>query len=427
MNEELESLLDLASRRGISHAEIYQVSSQSQPVFFEGNRLKQLESSQSVGTALRLWEDNRPGLAVAYGTIEPELLIDKAIALSQLNTPEIIELAPPRQVTYDLTGVKASVQDLIAYGDRAVTQLREEYPELICSAELEFEEESITLINSQGLYCHYHESGLSYSLGAELIRGEDFLGIFDGEYSREQLNFEPLIESIIRRLDWAKRNVSPPQGKVPVILTANAAPLLWETVSSALNAKRVKEKSSPWSNLQQELVISEQITLSQQPELQPYDCPFDDEGMATQRLDLITNGVLNQFYGDRTISRELNLKPTGNGFRPALDSYPSPSLVNLIVASGQNSFDELITKLDNGIIVDQMLGGGADISGDFSVNVDLGYRVKNGKIIGRIKDTAIAGNVYQILKQIVALGNDTIWNGSCFTPSLIVEGISVVG
>jgi PmbA protein len=427
MNEELESLLDLASRRGISHAEIYQVSSQSRPVFFEGNRLKQLESSQSVGTALRLWQDNRPGLAVAYGRIEPELLIDKAIALSQLNTPEIIELAPSRQVTYDLTGIKASVEDLIAYGDRAITQLREEYPELICSAELEFEEESITLINSQGLYCHFHESGLSYSLGAELIRGEDFLGIFDGEYSRGQLNFEPLIESIIRRLDWAKRNVSPPQGKVPVILTANAATLLWSTVSSALNAKRVKEKSSPWSNLQQELVISEQITLSQQPELPPYDCPFDDEGMATQKLDLITNGVLNQFYGDRTISRELNLKPTGNGFRPALDSYPSPSLVNLVVASGQDSFEELITKLDNGIIVDQILGGGADISGDFSVNVDLGYRVKNGKIIGRVKDTAIAGNVYQILKQVVALGNDSIWNGSCFTSSLIVEGIYVVG
>jgi PmbA protein len=427
MNEALESLLQLVSRRGISHAEVYQVSSQSQPVFFEGNRLKQLESSQSVGTALRLWQDNRPGLAVAYGTIEPDLLIDKAIALSQLNAPEIIELAPPRQVTYDLTGVGASVPDLITYGDRAIARLRKEYPELICSAELEFEQESITLINSQGLYCHYHESGLSYSLGAELIRGEDFLGIFDGEYSKEKLNLNPVIENIIRRLDWAKYNVNPPQGNIPAILTANAATLLWETVSSALNAKRVKENSSPWSNLQQELVISEQITLSQQPELQPYDCPFDDEGMATQRLNLITKGVLNQFYCDRTIARELNLKPTGNGFRPALDSYPSPSLVNLIVASGENSFDELITKLDNGIIVDQILGGGADISGDFSVNVDLGYRVENGNITGRIKDTAIAGNVYQILKQIVALGSDAIWNGSCFTPSLIVEGISVVG
>lgn len=427
MNEELELLLDLASRRGISHAEVYQVSSQSQPVFFEGNRLKQLESSQSMGTALRLWQEHRPGLAVAYGKIDPELLIDKAIALSQLNAPEIIDLAPPRQVTYDLTGVGASVQDLIAYGDRAITRLREECPELICSAELEFEQERVTLINSQGLSCHYYETGLSYSLGAELIRGEDFLGIFDGEYSKEKLNLDPVIEGIIQRLNWAKHNVNPPQGNIPVIFTPNTATLLWETVSSALNAKRVKEKSSPWSNLQQELVISEQISLSQQPELQPYDCPFDDEGMATQKLDLISNGVLNQFYGDRTISRELNLKPTGNGFRPSLDSYPSPSLVNLIVASGQHSFEELITKLDNGIIVDQILGGGADISGDFSVNIDLGYRVANGKITGRVKDTAIAGNVYQILKQIVALGSDAIWNGSCFTPSLIVEGISVVG
>jgi PmbA protein len=427
MNEELELLLGLVSRRGISHAEVYQVSSQSQPVFFEGNRLKQLESSQSMGTALRLWQDHRPGLAVAYGKIEPELLIDKAIALSQLNAPEIIELAPPRQVTYDLTGVGASVQDLIAYGDRAITRLREEYPELICSAELEFEQESITLLNSQGLYCHYYESGLSYSLGAELIRGEDFLGIFDGDYSKEQLNLDPLIEGIIRRLDWAKYNVDPPLGNIPVILTANVATLLWETVSSALNAKRVKEKSSPWSNLEQELVVSEQISLSQQPELQPYDCPFDDEGMATQKLNLITQGVLNQFYCDRAIARELNLKPTGNGFRPALDSYPSPSLVNLIVASGKDSLDELIIKLDNGIIVDQILGGGADISGDFSVNVDLGYRVVNGNITGRVKDTAIAGNVYQILKQIIALGNDSIWNGSCFTSSLLVEGISVVG
>jgi PmbA protein len=427
MNEELESLLGLVSRRGISHAEVYQVSSQSQPVFFEGNRLKQLESSQSMGTALRLWQDHRPGLAVAYGKIEPELLIDKAIALSQLNAPEIIELAPPRQVTYDLTGVGASVQDLITYGDRAITRLREEYPELICSAELEFEQESITLLNSQGLYCHYYESGLSYSLGAELIRKEDFLGIFDGDYSKEQLNLDPLIEGIIRRLDWAKYNVDPPLGNIPVILTANVATLLWETVSSALNAKRVKEKSSPWSNLEQELVVSEQISLSQQPELQPYDCPFDDEGMATQKLNLITQGVLNQFYCDRAIARELNLKPTGNGFRPALDSYPSPSLVNLIVASGKDSLDELIIKLDNGIIVDQILGGGADISGDFSVNVDLGYRVVNGNITGRVKDTAIAGNVYQILKQIIALGNDSIWNGSCFTSSLLVEGISVVG
>lgn len=427
MKSELESLLRLADRRGISNAEVYRVSSQSQPVFFEGNCLKQLESSQSVGTALRLWQNNRPGLAVAYGKIDPELLVDKAIALSKLNKPEVIELAPARQAVHDLTGISTSVENLIKIGREGILKLREEYPELICSAELEFEQESTTLINSQGLYCHYDESGIAYSLGAELIREEDFLGIFDGEYSKSELNLEPIIEQIVTRLDWAKRNVDNPRGQVPVLLTANAATLLWGNVSSALNAKRVLEKSSPWNDLQQQLVISDKLSLSQQPDLQPYDCPFDDEGMPTQKLELITHGVLNQFYSDLTIARELNLAPTGNGFRPSLDSYPSPSLVNLIVESGLESFSELIAKLDNGIIVAQMLGGGADISGDFSVNVDLGYRVENGKITGRIKDTAISGNVYQILKQIVALGNDSIWNGSCFTPSLIVEGISVVG
>ncbi|WP_019508149.1 TldD/PmbA family protein [Pleurocapsa sp. PCC 7319] len=427
MNEKLESLLQLASDQGASHAEVYQVTSQSQPVFFEGNHLKQLESSQSVGTALRLWYDNRPGLAVAYGNIEPELLVSKAIALSQLNEPEIIELASARKAIYDLAGATASVEELVQLGNQAITRVREEYPEVICSAELESEQETTTLINSQGLHCQYSESALSYYIGAELVRGEDFLGIYDGEYSKEKLNIELVTEQIIQRLDWAKVNITPPQGNVPVLFTVNAATLLWDTVSSALNGKRVREKSSPWSELRQKLVVSELINLSQRPEQPPYDCPFDDEGMPTQNLDLINQGVLNQFYCDRTIARELGLEPTGNGFRPGLDSYPSPSLVNLVVAPGNDSFSELIAKLDNGVIVDQMLGSGADIGGDFSVNVDLGYRVKNGEIVGRIKDTAIAGNVYQILQQVIAVGKDANWNGSCFTPSLIVEGISVVG
>lgn len=427
MNEELELLLHLVSRRGIERAEVYQIRSQSRSVFFEGNRLKQLESSQSLGTALRLWHDRRPGLAVAYGKIDPELTIERAIALSQLNAPEPIELTPPRKAVYQSTGSSFATDELIAIGDRAITKLREEYPELIYSAELEWETETTTLINSQGLHCQFSESGLSCSLGAELVRQEDFLGIYDGEYSKHKVNLEPIIERIIQRLDWAKCNVSPPQGKISVLLTANAATLLWDTVSSALNGKRVREKSSPWSSLQQKLVVAPQIGLSQQPNLAPYDCPFDDEGMPTQKLSLITNGVLEQFYGDRATARELNLQPTGNGFRPDLDSYPTPALVNLIVASGIDSFAELVAKLDNGIIVDQILGGGADISGDFSVNVDLGYRVNNGKITGRIKDTAISGNVYQILRQSVVLGNDSLWNDSCYTPSLLVEGISVMG
>ncbi len=212
-----------------------------------------------------------------------------------------------------------------------------------------------------------------------------------------------------------------------MLFTANAATLLWDTVMMALNGKQVLEKSSPWSDRKGERVISPLLTMSQQPSIEPYSCPFDDEGTATQNLNLITQGRLDNFYCDRFVGRELGLGTTGNGFRPSLGSYPTPSLVNVIFEPGNGSLKDLITQLDNGIIVDQILGSGADISGDFSINVDLGYRVTNGEVVGRVKDTAIAGNVYNVLKEIVALGNDLSWNGSCYTPSVIVEGLSVVG
>ena len=427
MNNELEKFLQLAKESGVQDSEVYHVQSQSRPIFFEGNRLKQLESSQSEGTALRLWHKGCPGLAVAYGQVAPRILVDKAIAITELNDPQIIELAPARRSIHPDTGKRLSVEDLIDLGRDAIARIRDFYPETICSAELECETETTTLINSHGLYCQYTETSLSYSLGVELVRGEDFLGIYDGEYSKDRLNCDRVIEDILQRLHWAQTNATALTGKVPVLFTANAATLLWDTIMMALNGKQVLEKSSPWSDSKGDLVVSPLLTLSQQPRIEPYSCPFDDEGTKTQELNLITQGRLDNFYCDRFIGRELGLGTTGNGFRPSLGSYPTPSLVNVILEPGNGSLPDLIKQLDNGIIVDQILGNGADISGDFSINVDLGYRVINGEVVGRVKDTAIAGNVYTILKEIVALSRDRYWNGSCYTPSVIVEGLSIVG
>ena len=95
-----EQLIDLALRSGAQHAEVYQSRSLARPVFFEANRLKQLESSQAEGVALRLWRDGRPGLTVAYGPVEPQALVDRALAMTQLNEPEPVELANARTEHY---------------------------------------------------------------------------------------------------------------------------------------------------------------------------------------------------------------------------------------------------------------------------------------------------------------------------------------
>jgi PmbA protein len=422
-----EQLLELALQSGAQYAEVYQSRSLSRPVFFEANRLKQLESSHSEGVALRLWRDGCPGLAVAYGPVEPQVLVDRAIAMTQLNEPEPVELVEARTDYYPDLGEKVPVEELVAMGRNAIAIIRDAYPEVLCTAELDCEEETTRLINSLGLDCSYTDTTLSCFLSAEWVRGDDFLSIADGQSQRGTLNPETIVQSILQRLDWSKENVSSPGGRVPVLLTAKAADLLWDTVQAALNGKQILEKSSPWSDRLGELVMSPALTLSQQPEAGPYSCPFDDEGMPTKPLVFIREGRLQQFYCDRSTGRLLGLGTTGNGFRPSMGSYPTPGLVNLLIQPGKGSLSDLIGQLDEGLVVDQLLGGGAGLSGDFSVNVELGYRVQKGQITGRVKDTMIAGNVYTVLKQLVALGDDADWNGPCYTPSLIVEGISTTG
>lgn len=422
-----EQLIDLALRSGAQHAEVYQSRSLARPVFFEANRLKQLESSQAEGVALRLWRDGRPGLTVAYGPVEPQALVDRAIAMTQLNEPEPVELADARTEHYPDLGETVPVEELVEMGKGAITQIRDAYPEVLCTAEWECEEETTRLLNSKGLDCYYTDTTLSCFLAAEWVRGEDFLNVADGQTERGKLDPDKVVQSILQRLNWAKENVSPPRRRVPILLTAKAADLLWDTVQAALNGRQVLEGASPWSDRLGEVVMADPLTLSQQPDTGPYSCPFDDEGSPTQPLLLIREGRLQQFYGDRTTGRLLGTGTTGNGFRPGMGSYPTPGLVNLLIQPGKGSLCDLIGQLDDGLVVDQLLGGGAGISGEFSVNVELGYRVQKGQITGRVKDTMIAGNVYTVLKQLVALGDDADWNGPCYTPSLIVEGISTTG
>lgn len=426
MNYQPEQLLEIAKKYGIEEAEVYQVNSQSQPVFFEGNRLKQIETTTTQGTALRLWKEGKPGLAVGYGEVEGEILVEKAIALSELNPPEIPELLSDKREIYPVTGDEIEVKDLVKMGNEAIAKIREAYSEVICGAELESEIETTTLVNTRGLYCQYSERENSCYLQVELVRGEDFLGIYEGEESNSQINIDKIVTKIQQHLQWSEKTTEAVVGKQPILFTANAASLLWGSVVAALNSKRVLEKSSPWSDKQGEKVLSEILTLRQNPNLPGVNCPFDDEGTATQELLLIERGRLQKFYRDRTTGRKFNQESTGNGFRPSLGHYPTPELVNLSVEPGEKNLHQLIKQLDDGIVIEQVLGGGPDISGDFSINLDLGYRVKNGEIIGRVKDTMVAGNVYMTLNQVIALGNDANPYDFYHTPSIITEGLSVV-
>lgn len=422
-----EQLIDLALKAGAEAAEVFQSRALSRPVFFEANRLKQLESAQVEGTALRLWVQGRPGLAVAHGPVNSQTLVDRAIGLSHLNSPEEMDLAQKLNHHYPDLGHPVPVEQLVAWGRESIDCIRQHYPDTLCLAEWECEAETTRLINSTGLDCSYTDITLSTYVAADWVRGDDFLNVADGQVQRDCLDPQLLVDQILQRLAWAEERAPAISGRMPVLFTAKAADMLWGTLQAALNGKQVAEKASPWSDRLGEQVTHPGITLYQQPDVGPFSCPFDDEGNPTRPITFIERGQLKLFYTDTTTGKALGSGTTGNGFRPSLSSYPSPGLFNLLVNPGQKPLLTLIQEMEEGLIVDQILGGGAGISGEFSVNVDLGFWVKKGQVVGRVKDTMVAGNVYTALKHLIALGNDAAWNGSCYTPSVVVGGLSVVG
>ncbi len=429
MTIEPEQLLDLAQKLGCEAAEVYSSRAVSRPVFFEANRLKQLESIDSEGVGLRIWKDQRVGLATAYGEVEPKDLVEQAIALSALNDPEEILLRNSTIADYpQIYGQEVSVEQMIDWGKTAIAEVLAYYPEAICGADWECSEESVRIINSKGLDCGYTDITVDGSLNVELTRGDDFLNVWYAQSERGNLNPQAIAQKVLQSLRWAKKNAKAPSGKVPVIFTGKAADLLWGVVAIAMSGRQVQQKATPWLEKVGQPVISDIFTVSQHPNLGVYSAPFDDEGTPTQEITWIDRGILQGFYGDMRTCKELGIAATGNGFRGDLGNYPSPGLFNLEIAASetiQGDVLELAATLKDGLIVDQVLGDDTDLSGDFSINVDLGYRVKNGKIVGRVKDTMLTGNVYTVLNQVTAVASDRHWHGSLYVPAMLVEGISI--
>jgi len=113
-----------------------------------------------------------------------------------------------------------------------------------------------------------------------------------------------------------------------------------------------------------------------------------------KRYPLIEKGEIKSFYYDLQTAGIAGVESTGNGLRTGLQSEPAPAISNLVMEEGKVSFSEMIKDIKEGIIIDQVLGLGQGniISGAFSNNVQLGYKIEKGKIVGRVKDVMIAGN-----------------------------------
>jgi len=134
----------------------------------------------------------------------------------------------------------------------------------------------------------------------------------------------------------------------------------------------------------------------------------------------------------------MGVEPTGNGLKGGLTSVfghrqfrplPEAMFSHFEVATGAASQEDLIREVDNGLLIDSVLGLGQGniLAGEFSNNVAVGYRIENGRVTGRVKDVMISGNSYDLLKgHLLGVGDDPGWfAGRLFSPSIAVSGVNV--
>ncbi len=205
--------------------------------------------------------------------------------------------------------------------------------------------------------------------------------------------------------------------QVPVLFEAPLASGLISSLVGAVSGGSLYRKSSFLMNSLGTQIASSLLNIEELPHLKKgfASSPFDSEGVATKSRKLVENGVLQGYVLGSYSARKLGMQTTGN----AGGSH------NLIVRSTGQDFADLLKLMGTGLLVTEVLGHGLNmVTGDYSRGA-AGFWVENGVIAYPVEEITIAGNMSNMLKQIVAVGSDVIAQSSKQTGSILIEKMTV--
>jgi PmbA protein len=220
-------------------------------------------------------------------------------------------------------------------------------------------------------------------------------------------------ERTVRRLNSKKIKTC----QVPVLFEAPLASGLISSLISAISGGNLYRKSSFLLDSLGKQIASPLLNIVEDPFLLKglASSPFDNEGVQTKKRSLVENGVLQGYLLGSYSARKLGMQSTGN----------AGGNHNLIVQSGDLDFAGLLKTMGTGLFVTELLGHGMNmVTGDYSRGA-AGFWVENGVIVHPVEEITIASNMAEMLKMIVAIGNDVLVQGSKQVGSILIERMTV--
>jgi PmbA protein len=207
--------------------------------------------------------------------------------------------------------------------------------------------------------------------------------------------------------------------EVPVLFEAPVASGLLGHFVSAVSGGSLYRKASFLLDSLGQRIFAPHVQIHDLPDIRRglASSPFDDEGVATRRRDVVRDGVLQGYFLGSYSARKLGMRSTGN----------AGGNHNLVVDSTGEDFPALLRSMGRGLLVTELLGMGVNqVTGDYSRGA-AGFWVENGELAQPVQEITIAANLKDMFKGILAVGNDVVVRGSRQCGSILVDRMTVAG
>ena len=425
--------MQFALSKGCSDARVSVYSGTNNSFDYRDTQLEKLEQSSENGMSIQLYVDGRFG---SYSTnrldkAELERFIANGIEATRfLAKDEFRQLPKPERFykgdgkglnMYDNKNQQVSVDDKMALIKDNVAEVYGKDERLISvSASYSDGISSSFAITSNGFE---GESDTTYfSLSAETaMKGEGDArpssywydsAIFWDKLEKSGIG-KTAYERTVRKLGQEKIE----SGVYPMLVDNTQITRLLSPIFSAINGGAIQQKNSFLIDKVGEQIVSDKLTLIDDPHVPEARGSrwFDGEGVATKKRTVIENGVLKMYFIDTYSGLKLNMEPT----------IQSPSLLTCV--HGNKNFDQILASTEKGIWVTGFNGGNSNsTTGDFSFGIE-GFLIENGKATKPLNEMNITGNLLELWKNIIEIGNDPKMNSSWRIPAILFDKVNFSG
>lgn len=437
-------LFDKALNEGFENCEIYYTDGENISITVYEGEVEKYNLDKSFGLSFRGMIDGKMGYS--YTEILDEYAIDMLIK----NAKEGAKCIESEDEQFIYEGDK-EYSKVDTYSEKLENIDASKLIDIALDLEKQAKEYSDSVVNistckisySSSKIGIYNTKGLNLSNKGNLLmtyvvpivkvndEKQDGMGYKIAE-SIEEINTKEIakqgVEEALSKIGGTSIN----SGKYKTIIYNEAMASLLETFSDVFSGEAAQRGLSLLKGKENQIIASEIVTIIDDPLLDKglASTPFDDEGVATFKKELVSNGILKTLLHNLKTANKDKVISTGNGFKASYSSPVSVEPTNLYIQKGDLSLESLMENINEGIVITDFAGlhsGANSITGDFSLAAK-GFYVKNGKREYPVEQITVAGNFFDLLKNIKLIGNDLKFPiSSIGSPSVIVEGLSIAG